>query len=151
MAIYQRGRIFPGKRGAAENSFCKPKKHRKIHLLRSMLRRQQTIARHRGKKAHLTRWGVLFGSGMPTRLRYQKDPRHKREHPGFDKEKAPHANCMSSLSAGFMATKKMSAKTRGNRQKKLSPERKLRPGSAWCEGETRGISSRFWSKLELPH
>ncbi len=35
--------------------------------------------------------------------------------------------------------------------KKLNPERKLRPGSAWCEGETRGISSRFWSKLELPH
>ena len=151
MAIYQRGRIFPGKRGAAEDFFCKPKKHRKILFCGACCAGNKLSSGIAEKKAHLTRWGVLFGSGMPTRLRYQKDPRHKREHPGFDKEKAPHANCMLSLSAGFMATKKMSAKTRGNRQKKLSPERKLRPGSAWCEGETRGISSRFWSKLELPH
>lgn len=127
MAIYQRGRIFPGKRGAAEDFFCKPKKHRKIHLLRSMLRRQQTIVRHRGnKKAHLTRWGVLFGSGMPTRLRYQKDPRHKREHPGFDKEKAPHANCVSSLSAGFMATKRCPLKREGT-GKKTEPGTQIAP------------------------
>ena len=89
---------------------------------------------------------------MPTRLRYQKDPRHKREHPGFDKGKSPTRELRVEALEWVYATKKMSTKTRGNRQnKKLNPERKLRPGSAWCEGETRGISSRFGSKLELPH
>lgn len=152
MAIYQRGRIFPGKRGAAEDFFCKSKKHRKIHLLRGMLRRQQTIVRHRGKKAHLTRWGVLFGSGMPTRLRYQKDTRHKARASGLRQRKSPARELHVESLGRVYGYKKMSTKTRGNRQnKKLNPERKLRPGSAWCEGETRGISSRFWSKLELPH
>lgn len=46
------------------------------------------------------------------------------------------------------AIKKMSTKTRVNRQnKKLSPERKLRPGSAWCEGETRWIPAVFGVNL----
>lgn len=51
---------------------------------------------------------------------------HKREHPGFDKEKAPHANCVSSLSAGFMATKRCPLKREGT-GKKTEPGTQIAP------------------------
>ena len=141
---------FPGKTRCRGRFFCKPKNTARSIFCGACCAGNK-LSSGIAEKSTPHKMGCAFWQRHADSFLYQKIPAISASIRASTKKK-PRTRIACRVSRLGLWLQKMSAKTRGNRQnKKLNPERKLRPGSAWCEGETRGISSRFWSKLELPH